>query len=123
MGQTKRKRRTKHRGTAAGTIETRGRTGKHSAAANAAKAGGARGARKIGPPTWSKALAKSFFGAVLLFALMRFGILDNLLGGDSTASTADALYLSGLAVLFYTPIMYMTDRMQYQRYLRRNPGA
>ena len=28
MAQTKRKRRTKHRGTAAGTIETRGRTGR-----------------------------------------------------------------------------------------------
>ena len=28
MAQTKRKRRTKHRGTAAGTIQTRGRTGR-----------------------------------------------------------------------------------------------
>ena len=110
MGQTKRKRRSKHRGNAAGTIEARGRTGKHSAAAASSNTKAGRGpARVIGPPTWGKAVAKSFFGAILLFALARFGVLGE------EATTSGALTLAALAVLFYTPIMYMTDRWQYQR--------
>jgi hypothetical protein len=118
MGQTKRKRRTKHRGTAAGTIEARGRTGKHSAGSVAAKKGAAgQPVRKIGPPTWGKALAKSFFGAILIFALAKFGVLGK------EASTTGALSLAAFAIVAYTPIMFITDRFQWQRYLRKNPGA
>ena len=117
MGQTKRKRRSKHRGTAAGTIEARGRTSKHAAATNAAKGGGRQTPRKIGPPTWGKALAKSVFGAILIFALARFGVL----GEEST--TLGALALAGFAIVAYTPVMYITDRFQWQRYLKKNPNA
>ena len=46
MAQTKRKRRTKHRGNAAGMVEARGRTGRKPDAPSRA----ARGARRAGAP-------------------------------------------------------------------------
>ena len=54
MAQTKRKRRTKHRGTAAGTIQTRGRTGRPPTAEERKKQdrSEARERRLNTPPTW-----------------------------------------------------------------------
>ena len=61
MAQTKRKRRSKHRGNAAGTIETRGRTGRPPSADERKKQtrATARERRLNTPPTWKSSLTKA----------------------------------------------------------------
>ena len=73
MAQTKRKRQTKHRGNAAGVVESRGRTGrKPTAAEKSGKAdAAARGKEKRldkrdRPPTWRGAFFQAMFAAVLM---------------------------------------------------------
>ena len=113
MPQTKRKRRTKHRGTAAGTIEARGRTGRkprpEEMRATAAKASNQRPARGTVPPTWKSAFAKACFGAVMLFAAMKIGILGKAQPTGSSAAFA------AIAAVLYTPVMFATDKFIYTR--------
>ena len=108
MAQTKRKRRNKHRGNAVGIVEARGRTSKP---AEEARRGAtrARTVRAVKPPTFQSALIKAAIGGLVLFMLARFGVLGK------AATTGAALGLACVAVAFYTPIMYMTDRMIYKR--------
>jgi len=112
MAQTKRRRRTKHRGNAAGVIESRGRTGRKPTAAE--KAGTATGAAAAGrkrvsradrPPTWRGAFYRAMVAAVLLLLLALL-----LLPKPSQA----AAYFP-LALLIYTPISYYSDRWVYRR--------
>jgi hypothetical protein len=114
MAQTKRKRRTKHRGNAAGVVEARGRTGRKPTAEEqkAANRNAARGRREAKPPTWNSAALKALAMAVLLFVLTRFGILGN------NASVAQSIFLSALALLIYTPLAYTTDKWVYGRQQR-----
>ena len=114
MAQTKRKRRSKHRGNAVGAVEARGRTSKPREDAKPAKGGrgavaAARQARAGKPPSWQSAALKAGFGGVMLFLFARFGLL-----GDQ-AKTSSALLLAAMAMFFYTPIMYMTDKWIYTR--------
>ncbi len=113
MPQTKRKRRTKHRGNAAGTIEARGRTGRkprpEEMRATAAKASTQRPARGTVPPTWKGAFAKACFGAVMLFAAMKFGLL-----GEPQPTGSSAAF-AAIAAVLYTPVMYATDKFVYAR--------
>jgi len=119
MGQTKRKRRTKHRGNAAGTVEARGRTGRKPEPVKGTKgtkgtkgsgaAASARAARGTAPPSWKAAAAKAGFGALMLFVFVRLGILGE------KATTVNALTLCFFAAVLYTPVMYATDRFIYQR--------
>ena len=119
MAQTKRKRRTKHRGNAAGSIEARGRTGRKPTSGEVRTKNGTAPARRGGyarpnnPPTWRGAFGKALFGAVTLFLLMSLGVL-----GDK-ADTAQALFVCLFALAAYTPVMFLTDRFIYQRKLRR----
>ena len=114
MAQTKRQRRTKHRGNAAGGIEARGRTGRKPTAEEQKAAGrnAARGRREAKPPTWNSAALKAGAMAVLLFALTQFGILGN------DASVSQGLFLSALALVIYTPLAYTTDKWVYGRQQR-----
>jgi hypothetical protein len=114
MPQTKRKRRTKHRGNAAGTIEARGRTGRkprpEELRASRTASTSSRPPRGTTPPTWTAAFAKACFGALMLFALVKFGLF-----GGEEKSTAAALAFAAIAALLYTPVMFATDRFIYQR--------
>lgn len=113
MGQTKRKRRTKHRGNAAGRIEARGRTGRKPDPVDPKTARAqARQARANRPPSWKGALGKAAFGAVMLFFLMQLGVLG------SKATVVNSLTVAVFAMVAYTPIMYATDRFIYNRKLR-----
>jgi hypothetical protein len=116
MAQTKRKRRTKHRGNAAGSIEARGRTGRKPTAEEQKKAARdtARARRTAKPPTWNSAMLKALAMAGLLFLLTQIGIL-----GAKDAGVAQGLFLAGLALVIYTPLAYFTDRMVYARMLRK----
>jgi hypothetical protein len=115
MAQTKRKRRTKHRGNAAGSIEARGRTGRKPTAEEQKKAGRqtARDRRMSKPPSWNSAAMKAGAMAVLLFVLTQVGILGN----DSDIK--QGLFLSLLALVIYTPLAYTTDKWVYARMLKR----
>ena len=115
MAQTKRKRRSKHRGNAAGTIEARGRTGRKPTAEEQKKAGRqtARDKRITKPPSWNSAAMKAGAMAVLLFVLTQVGILGN------DADVQQGIFLSALALVIYTPLAYVTDKWVYSRMLRQ----
>jgi p-aminobenzoyl-glutamate transporter AbgT len=115
MAQTKRKRRTKHRGNAAGSIEARGRTGrKPTAEEQKANARQTARDRRSKPPTWNGAALKALAMAVLLFVLTQVGIL-----GNTNTSIKQGLFLALLALVIYTPLAYTTDRWVYGRMLKR----
>jgi hypothetical protein len=115
MAQTKRKRRTKHRGNPAGQIETRGRTGRRPTAEELGKGSRqtARERRMNKPPTWNSALLKAALMAALLFVFTRIGLF-----GDEVP-VEQSLFLCLFALLLYTPLAYVTDRWVYQRAQRR----
>lgn len=117
MAQTKRKRRTKHRGTPAGTIEARGRTGRKPTPQEA-RGGAARGGRETRfdkPPTWRSATIRGGFAALLLFFLFQFL-------GPQTSVLQSAL-MSVLAMAIYVPLGYYMDRMLYNRRRRSKARA
>ena len=112
MAQTKRKRRSKHRGTAAGTIEARGRTGRRPTAEELRKTS-ARERRMNKPPTWNSAFFKAALMAALLFVFTQIGLF----GGDTSIS--QSLFLSLFALVLYTPLAYATDKFVYSRAQKR----
>src|SRR5689334_21702380 len=114
MAHTKRKRRSKHRGTAAGTVESRGRTGRKPTPAERKKAdtAGRRDERLYREPTWRGAMMRAGFAALMLFALFQIGI-----GPNQNVSTSLALALFAFAV--YVPLGYVTDRAIWKRRMRR----
>lgn len=118
MAQTKRKRKTKHRGNAVGMVEARGRTGKPVAGAPAkngrAPAPNSRAARltALKPPTLKGAALKALFGVAVLFLFFTF------LGGESQ-TTAQTISFCAIAFVMYTPVMYMTDKFIYNRKLKQ----
>jgi hypothetical protein len=111
MAQTKRKRRSKHRGTAAGNVEARGRTGRKPTADELRK--DARQRRLDKPPSWNSAFLKAALMAAVLFALTQVGLF----GGDTTLVQSITICL--FALLLYTPAAYATDKWVYARNQRR----
>jgi Flp pilus assembly protein TadB len=118
MAQTKRKRRTKHRGNAAGMVEARGRTGRRPTAEEQKKAAGGsgRGRRELREPTWRSAMLKSGAMAILLFVMTQVGFLVK------NASIASGLAVAVIAMLLYTPLAFWTDKWAYNRQQRRLTG-
>ena len=115
MAQTKRKRRSKHRGNAAGVVESRGRTGRRPTDEELKKAGRetARERRMNKPPSWNGAFLKSALMAGLLFVFTQIGLFG------STASISQSIFICLFALLLYTPLAYVTDKWVYQRAQKR----
>jgi hypothetical protein len=115
MAQTKRKRRTKHRGNAAGVVESRGRTGRRPTEEELRKSGRetARERRMNKPPTWNSAFLKSALMAAVLFVFTQIGLFG------SEATISQSILICVFALLLYTPLAYITDRWVYQRNQRR----
>jgi hypothetical protein len=123
MPQARRTRRTtKHRGNAAGVIESRGRTGRKPTAAEkggkagqAARAREARVDRRDRPPTWRSAFYRAMVAAVILL-LIALLLLKN--------PTTAIIYFP-LALLLYTPMSYYVDLGMYRRRQRKRlqPGS
>ena len=115
MAQTKRKRRSKHRGNAAGGIEARGRTGRKPTADEVKKSARqtARDKRLAKPPSWNNAALKALAMAAILFVLTQTGLF-----GKGT-TIAQGLLLAVFALVLYTPLAYMTDKWVYNRMLRQ----
>ena len=114
MSQTKRKR--KHRGTQAGTVEARGRTSKPPATKVEGRkiAREARASRIDRPPSWRSALNRAVISAAI-FAVAVVLIFKK--------RPADAAILGAAMVLLYLPMSYYTDRFLYNRRRRRQAGA
>lgn len=119
MAQVKRRRRTKHRGNAAGVVEVRGRTGRKPTAAEkdgtGAGAGRARESRlerSNRPPTWRGAFYRAMAAAVLML-LVSLLLIKN---------AAQAVALFPIVLLMYLPISYYTDLWMYRRRQRSRAG-
>jgi hypothetical protein len=115
MAQTKRKRRSKHRGNAAGAIETRGRTGRPAPAKPATKQEAraiARERRLRTPPTWRSSITRAGFAAVLMFVFLTI----------TTKTHNRAAYAAVFAVLafaLYVPAGYYMERFLWRRRMAR----
>ena len=119
MAQTKRKRRSKHRGNAAGVVEARGRTGRRLTEEEQRKTSrqSARDARLNKPPTWRSAFLKAALMAGLLFVFTRIGVFG------SKAELSQSVAICLFALLLYTPIAFATDKFVYTRAQRRRQQA
>jgi Flp pilus assembly protein TadB len=120
MAQTRRKRQTKHRGNAAGVVESRGRTGRKPTAGE--KSGDVRQRarererkldRRDKPPTWRGAFIKAMIAGVL------FILVVTLLLPKSGSSIA----LFPVVLIMYTVISYYTDKFIYDRRMRAKAKA
>lgn len=112
MAQTKRKRQTKHRGNAAGMVESRGRTGRKPTEAE--KTGKpstpklTRQERMERPPTWKGAFYRAMAAAVLML-LISILLLKK---------PNEAIALFPIVLIAYVPISYYTDMWLYNRRMR-----
>jgi Flp pilus assembly protein TadB len=117
MAQTRRKRQTKHRGNAAGVVESRGRTGRKPTAAEkagtAVKPSVAARERALDkrdrPPTWKAAFYKAMIATILLLLVVVL-----LLHASNGAVSLFPIILAG-----YTVISYYTDKWVYDRRQRK----
>jgi hypothetical protein len=120
MPNASRKRRTKHKGNAAGMVEVRGRTGRRPTLAERDPKVREREAKKATtaakrvdksmiPPTWRAAAKKSSFAspiAIILFAVVGHSITRGIIGGV-------------IVFFFYVPMTYYLDSYAYKRKLRK----
>src|SRR5687767_3939349 len=113
MAQTKRKRRTKHRGNAAGSVEARGRTGRKPTESERKSSSSLRQDRRFVEPTWSSAAVRAGLASVMLFVLFQLGI-----AGEKQA-IGTSLVLALAAFLIYVPMGYKVDRMFWERRMRK----
>src|SRR3954462_4849833 len=111
MAQTKRKRRTKHRGNAAGVVENRGRTSRPPSPEarkqqrkEAARA--SRNDRFSKPPSWKTPANRALITTLLFVAVVVFVLKQPM---------AQAVGLAGFMLLLYIPIGYYTDSYFYNR--------
>jgi hypothetical protein len=116
MAQTRRKRQTKHRGNAAGIVESRGRTGRKPTAAE--KSGDTRALarekeklldRRDRPPTWRGAFVKAMFASIAL--LLVFILL--------LKQSNQAIGLFPIVLAFYTVVSYYSDKWMFDRRQRK----
>ena len=110
MAQTKRKRRTKHRGNAAGTIETRGRTGRPVPPDDKKKQArmSARDRRLNTQPTWKSAFNRAALAAVIIFI---FVVITSKSGNRILAGALFAL----IAMAIYVPAGYYLETALWRR--------
>ena len=120
MAQAKRRRRTKHRGNAAGVVEARGRTGRKPTAAEKSGTGAGAGRtresrleRSNRPPTWRGAFVRAM-AAAALFVLASLLLLKK---------PTQAIVLFPIVLLLYLPISYYTDLWMYRRRQRARSGG
>lgn len=111
MAQTKRKRQTKHRGNAAGSIEARGRTGRKPTDDERRKPSlrETRQDRRAAEPTWGAAAFRAGFASLMLFVLFQIGL------GGTKQSVASSIVLSLLAFAIYWPGGYKFDQWMWRR--------
>jgi hypothetical protein len=115
MPQTKKKRRSKHRGNAAGVVEARGRTGRKPTTEERKTSGRESAAerrreRMMRPPSWKSATTRAALAAVVFGLLLAFLFKQTI---------AQSISLTLFVFLFYIPLGYYTDSLLYKRRIRR----
>lgn len=113
MPQTKRKRKTKHRGNAAGVVEARGRTGrKPTAEEKSPKLRDSKQAQRAKreerydkPPTWKGAIYRALAAAVVMLLISLMLI----------KKPGQAIAIFPIVLVLYIPISYYTDLWMYRR--------
>jgi hypothetical protein len=111
VAQTRKKRRRKHRGTQAGTIERAGRTGRPRTREEAKQISRQRRAERLDrQPTWKGAAQRAALAAAL------FGVLVVIAFGRAPAQGA---FLALFMFLLYIPLGYATDTAMYRFRQRR----
>ncbi|MGI8779203.1 MAG: hypothetical protein ACR2L8_03350 [Solirubrobacteraceae bacterium] len=115
MAHTKRKRRSKHRGNAAGTVEARGRTGRKPTEQEQRKRGSvdARAERRFQQPSWTGAATRAGLASLMLFVLFQTGL------AGQQQSIVTSLALAVAAFLIYVPMGYKVDRIFWERRMRK----
>jgi hypothetical protein len=110
MAQTKRKRRSKHRGTAAGTVEARGRTSRPPSADERKKQKRAevREDRLSQKPTWRSSLTRAAIAAAFLFVVL-------LVIGPKKDRLGAAIGLTLVSLLIYLPAGYYMELFLWRR--------
>jgi Flp pilus assembly protein TadB len=120
MAQTRRKRQTKHRGNAAGVIESRGRTGRKPTAAE--KSGDPRDRerekeklldKRDRPPTWGGAFLKAMIAAIVLLLVVILLLKQS----------NQAIALFPVVLVMYTVVSYYSDKWIYDRRTRKKAQA
>jgi hypothetical protein len=111
MAQSKPRRRRKHRGTQAGTIDRSGRTGRTRTRQDAKEISRRRRAERLDqPPTWRSAVNRAAIAAAV------FGVLVVVLFGQPASQGA---VLAAFMFLLYIPLGYGTDTAIYRFRQRR----
>jgi hypothetical protein len=115
-------RRTKHRGNAAGMIESRGRTGRKptktekgstsGGSGGRGSSSGGKGHRYDTPPTWKGSAIRAVIAAAVVYAL------SSLVINKHTSATSNLLIVP-IVLALYTPMIYYTDNFMYKRRLRK----
>lgn len=118
MAQTKKKRQTKHRGTQAGTIESRGRTSRPTSRAQARQQAAQRSRgkkvdRASREPSWRGATIRASVAAGVFFVLLL--VMKQPIAG--------AVFIAVLMFGLYVPMGYYTDRFLYDRRQRKEAQA
>jgi Flp pilus assembly protein TadB len=112
MAQTKRKRRTKHRGNAAGTVEVRGRTGRPLSADEKKKQArtDAREARLNKQPTWESATKRAGLASAFIFLFLLV---------TSHGKVIAAVIFGVLAFALYVPSGFYLETYLWRRRQRK----
>lgn len=113
MAQTRRRRRSKHRGTAAGTIETRGRTGRKPTSAEKGSPVSKeerRQARLGKPPSWRSSFQRALLATVVFDALAVVAL---------KLSPAGVIPFTVFVVAIYTVFGYAFDSALHKRRQRK----
>jgi Flp pilus assembly protein TadB len=111
MAHTRKRRRSKHRGNAAGIIEARGRTGrKLTADERKPTSKEMRQQRWDQPPTWRSALNRALFATVI------FAVLVVVLMGRTIVQ---AIVIAAFMLALYVPLGYYMDMAIHRRRRKR----
>ena len=112
MAQTKRKRRTKHRGNAAGAVEVRGRTGRPPTADEKKQAARdkVRQDRLTKRPTWKGSLQRACLAAAFMFVFLL--LTDHPKKGSPVLA---AVIFAVLALALYAPSGYYLEVWLWRR--------
>lgn len=115
MAQTKKKRRTKHRGDQAGRVESRGRTSRPTSRAQARQQAMQRSQnrrvdRASAEPTWRSAFVRAGIAAGVFFVLLLL----------MKQAPLGAIFVSIVMFGLYVPMGFYTDQYLYRRRLRKD---
>jgi Flp pilus assembly protein TadB len=121
VAQTRRKRRTKHRGNAAGVVEARGRTTKPLDPKDRKRGDRekARERRLNQPPSWKRSARNAAFASISLFVL----ILVIGTGPKHGSKVPSAVVLALVALVLYVPGGYYLEMGMYRRRLAKQARA